>query len=113
MALMEGFRVQNYREVLAEMRKPVVGCFIAGTLVHTKDGLKPIEQIKVGDWVLSRPENPEGEPPSQRGRLPATYSVMHVMTEPQQFLVCQSESGSTQAKRQAAVKDFALTQDAA
>lgn len=47
------------REVLAEMRKPVVGCFVAGTLVHTKDGLKPIEQIKVGDWVLSRPENPE------------------------------------------------------
>jgi hypothetical protein len=37
----------------------VVGCFVAGTLVHTKDGLKPIEQIKVGDWVLSRPENPE------------------------------------------------------
>jgi hypothetical protein len=46
-------------KVLAEMRKPVVGCFVAGTLVHTKDGLKPIEQIKVGDWVLSRPENPE------------------------------------------------------
>ena len=34
------------------------GCFVAGTLVHTKDGLKPIEQIKVGDWVLSRPEDP-------------------------------------------------------
>jgi hypothetical protein len=31
--------------------------FVAGTLVHTRDGLKPIEQIKVGDWVLSRPEN--------------------------------------------------------
>lgn len=35
------------------------GGFIAGTLVHTQDGLKPIEQIQVGDWVLSRPENPE------------------------------------------------------
>lgn len=46
-------------EVLAEMRKPVVGCFIAGTLVHTKNGLKPIKEIKVGDWVLSRPEDPE------------------------------------------------------
>jgi Pretoxin HINT domain len=31
-------------------------CFGAGTLVHTKDGLKPIEQIQVGDWVLSQPE---------------------------------------------------------
>jgi hypothetical protein len=32
------------------------GCFIAGTLVHTKEGLVPIEKISVGDWVLSQPE---------------------------------------------------------
>ncbi|MBC3935567.1 hypothetical protein H8K47_09350 [Undibacterium sp. CY7W] len=32
-------------------------CFAAGTLVHTKEGLVPIEQIKIGDWVLSKPEN--------------------------------------------------------
>ncbi|MDA3876523.1 MAG: polymorphic toxin-type HINT domain-containing protein [Halothiobacillus sp.] len=31
--------------------------FAAGTLVHTKEGLKPIEHIQVGDWVLSKPEN--------------------------------------------------------
>lgn len=36
-------------------------CFAAGTLVHTKDGLKPIEQIQVGDWVLSKHESGEGE----------------------------------------------------
>ncbi|MFZ6757920.1 polymorphic toxin-type HINT domain-containing protein [Undibacterium sp. Ji50W] len=30
------------------------------TLVHTRDGLKPIDEIQVGDWVLSHPEN---EPP--------------------------------------------------
>ncbi|MDO5692412.1 MAG: polymorphic toxin-type HINT domain-containing protein [Pseudomonadota bacterium] len=32
-------------------------CFAKGTLVHTKDGHKPIEQIQMGDWVLSKPEN--------------------------------------------------------
>lgn len=32
-------------------------CFVAGTLVHTKDGLRSIEEIKVGDYVLSKPEN--------------------------------------------------------
>lgn len=36
-------------------------CFAAGTLVHTKEGLVPIEQIKVGDYVLSKPESGEGE----------------------------------------------------
>ena len=41
--------------------KPQAGGFVAGTLVHTKEGLKPIEEIKVGDWVLSKPENGEGE----------------------------------------------------
>jgi hypothetical protein len=30
--------------------------FAAGTLVHTKSGLQPIEQIQVGDWGLSKPE---------------------------------------------------------
>ncbi|MBW0435907.1 hypothetical protein HGB47_20070 [Leptospira yasudae] len=29
-------------------------CFVAGTLVHTKDGLKKIEEIQVGDVVLSK-----------------------------------------------------------
>lgn len=38
-----------------------MSCFVAGTLVHTKDGLKPIEQIKVGDYVLSKPESGEGD----------------------------------------------------
>lgn len=33
-----------------------IGCFVAETLVHTKQGLVPIDQIKVGDWVLSQPE---------------------------------------------------------
>jgi len=32
-------------------------CFAAGTLVHTKEGLKPIEEIRVGEWVLSFPDD--------------------------------------------------------
>jgi hypothetical protein len=36
-------------------------CFVAGTLVHTKEGLVPIEKLKIGDLVLSKPENGEGE----------------------------------------------------
>ncbi|WP_022972644.1 polymorphic toxin-type HINT domain-containing protein [Xanthomonas maliensis] len=32
------------------------GCFIAGTLVWTDRGLVPIEQLKIGDSVLSQPE---------------------------------------------------------
>jgi RHS repeat-associated protein len=32
-------------------------CFVAGTPIHTIDGLKPIEEIKVGDMVLSYDEN--------------------------------------------------------
>jgi hypothetical protein len=33
------------------------GCFAAGTLVQTPDGAKPIEEIQVGDYVLSRDED--------------------------------------------------------
>jgi len=37
------------------------GGFVAGTLVHTDKGLVPIEQIKVGDMVLSKHESGEVE----------------------------------------------------
>ena len=36
------------------------GCLVGGTLVHTKDGLRPIEQIRVGDLVLQA-DHPHGE----------------------------------------------------
>lgn len=35
-------------------------CFAAGTFVHTKAGLVPIEQIKVGDYVLSQHDSGTG-----------------------------------------------------
>ena len=37
--------------------------FVAGTLVHTDQGLVPIQDIKVGDLVLSKHENGESEKP--------------------------------------------------
>ena len=33
------------------------GGFVKGTLVHTREGLRPIEEIRVGDYVLSSPED--------------------------------------------------------
>ena len=35
--------------------------FVVGTLVHTDKGLVPIQDIKVGDRVLSKPESGDGE----------------------------------------------------
>ena len=40
--------------------KPIQG-FPAGTRVHTDKGLVPIQEVKVGDMVLSKPESGEGK----------------------------------------------------
>ena len=45
----------TYKKVKCKITKK--GCFVEGTLVLTEDGLIPIEDIKVGDYVWS--ENPE------------------------------------------------------
>ena len=37
------------------------GCFPAGTRILTDQGLVPIQDIKVGDMILSKPESGEGE----------------------------------------------------
>ena len=42
------------------------GCLIKGTRVHTKEGLKPIKEIQIGDWVLSSPEDGSGSPEYKR-----------------------------------------------
>jgi hypothetical protein len=40
----------------------VDGCFTKGMPITTREGWKPIEEIQVGDWVLSRPEDGSGKP---------------------------------------------------
>lgn len=53
--------------------------FMAGTLVHTQDGLRPIEELKVGDLVLTWPENkPRPIRPRHPFRLPEEYIYMPV-----------------------------------
>jgi hypothetical protein len=64
----------EYRDIIQAAKQqtqtqtptPTGACFVAGTLVHTKEGLVPIEQIKVGDYVLSKHESGEGEQSYQR-----------------------------------------------
>jgi hypothetical protein len=53
------FDTTNLQKMMALTEPPY--CFAAGTLVHTDKGLVPIEQVKVGDMVLSRHESGEGE----------------------------------------------------
>ena len=38
-----------------------MGCFMKGTLVETEEGWTPIDELKVGDLVMSRPENGIGK----------------------------------------------------
>jgi hypothetical protein len=45
---------ENGAEATAATAVHLALCFVAGTLVLTPEGTKPIEQIKAGDFVLSR-----------------------------------------------------------
>lgn len=61
--------------------------FVAGTLVHTDQGLVPIEQLKVGDLVGSKAENdPDGELIYQRIKKTHRFEhkslyMLHVVEE--------------------------------
>ena len=52
-------------------------CFAKGALIHTKEGLVPIEKLRVGDWVLSKPEDGTGELAYKR----VTHTFAHAPTE--------------------------------
>ena len=47
--------------------------FVAGTLVHTDKGLMPIQDIKVGDMVLSRPEWGGNNAPTEYKRVSRAF----------------------------------------
>ena len=49
------------KQILKKALERPENCFIGSTLVHTREGLCSIEDVKVGDDVLSRPEDESGE----------------------------------------------------
>jgi hypothetical protein len=55
--------------------KKTPGGFATGTMVHTKEGLRPIEAIRAGDWVLSWPDD---QVPPQRLREQHEYTYRQV-----------------------------------
>ena len=56
------------------MLHPELG-FASGTRIHTKQGLKPIEDIRVGDRVLTHTEH---QPPPRRRRHRSEYQYRRV-----------------------------------
>ncbi|MEX6458104.1 hypothetical protein AB6N28_11540 [Moraxella osloensis] len=58
---------------LKEETTYVSACFAAGTLVHTDKGLIPIQDIRVGDMVLSRPEWGGRDAPTQYKRVARAF----------------------------------------
>jgi hypothetical protein len=83
-------KLQKFRELLSVRRVEFAAelaeagtklattkmCFAAGTLVWTADGLKPIEAICPGDWVLSRNEQTE-----EQGYKPVVDTIVTHPTE--------------------------------
>ena len=92
-------------EALEHTKKPKGACFVAGTLVHTKEGLVPIEKIKVGDYVLSKHESGEGEQSYQR----VTRTFVHEA----QKVRCVDVDGYTEAEHMQAQASGSLLDEAA
>ena len=50
-----------YKQAKENALSSSMGCFMKGILVETEEGWTPINELKVGDWVMSHPENGIGE----------------------------------------------------
>ena len=61
----------NVTELKLEVKH--IQCFPAGTLVHTDKGLVPIQNVKVGDMVLSRPEWGGKDAPTEYKRVTRAF----------------------------------------
>ncbi len=62
--------------------------FVAGTLVHTDNGLIPIQAIKVGDKVLSKPESGVGELVCSRVVKTIKSAEKHPIMTPLEGIYC-------------------------
>ncbi len=77
-------------EAADAMRRASPPCFVAGTLVQTSEGLKPIEEIEPDDYVLSRDEQ-TGEMEYKR--------VVRAFVTPDQAVIelnLEGENGNTE-----------------
>ena len=83
----------TYNKAYKKSARVVGDCFVAGTLVHTADGLKPIENIEVGEEVLmpngytSRVVEAYHNPPSQVIDVTLSNGLTLTVTPDQKFRV--------------------------
>jgi intein/homing endonuclease len=78
-----GKGVQNGQELLQRILELLAPCFAAGTPLLTPEGSKPIEELRVGDLVLSRSEfDPSGRVEAKRVEavFVRTGRILHVHT---------------------------------
>lgn len=62
-----------------DLEKPSPACFLAGTLVHTRDGPRPIETLQENDRVLTRADSGEwGIVSDERVQMPCKDGVATV-----------------------------------
>lgn len=66
-----GSSVVNMSNSVVKLAASRPGCFVEGTLVHTPEGLRPIEKVQVGDCVLTRPLSGVGA--AQYARVTRTF----------------------------------------